>query len=201
MLFLTGLFVNTAEAEARFYAVPAEGGAPTELAAAMLGHGTWKWIAEHPDGRISAIGTHQKHGKGFYTFSRSGEHVVKSNISTALELLSPHSGDRFRFAWNRTGTRLYVDATVNILNNLWRVEVDPATLAWRSAERLTTGGGWDINAVLLPDETRIAYVQQAASYRLWSFPFDAAAGRLTGTGTAFSEDGAIAAAADLSLAE
>ena len=71
------------------------------------------------------------------------------------------------------------------------MEVDPATLAWRSAERLTTGGGNDVNTVLSQDETRIAYVQQTSSFRLWSFPFDAAEGRLTGEGTAFSEEGAV----------
>jgi Tol biopolymer transport system component len=82
--------------------------------------------------------------------------------------------------------------------NLWRVEVDPTTLAWRSAERLTTGSGSDVNTVLSHDETWIAYVQQASSFRLWSFPFDAAYGRLTGEGTAFSEEGAYASDVDLS---
>jgi eukaryotic-like serine/threonine-protein kinase len=198
VLFLTGPFVNTAEGQARFYAVPAEGGVPKELAASVLEHGTWKWIAEHPDGRISAVGRYEAQGEGFYTFSRSGEHMVKSNVAAAPELLNRSWAARFRFSWNRTGTRLYIEATMTVINNLWRVEVDPTTLAWRSAERLTAGGGSDINAVLSPDETRIAYVQQASSVRLWSFPFDAAEGRLTGEGAAFSEDGAFAADVDLS---
>jgi Tol biopolymer transport system component len=137
-------------------------------------------------------------GPGFYTFSRSGEQLVKANISAVPGLLSPESGDRFRFTWNRTGTRLYVEATVKVINNLWRVEVDPTTLDWRSAERLTTGGGSDINAVLSPDESRIAYVQQTSAERLWSFPFDAVEGRLTGEGAPFSEEGAYASYVDLS---
>ncbi len=135
---------------------------------------------------------------GFYTFSRSGEHLVASDVSGAPTFLYPNNLDRFRFLWNRTGTRLYVEATAGGVINLWRVEVDPTTLAWGSAERLTTGGGNDVNTVLSQDETRIAYVQQASSFRLWSFPFDAADGRLTGEGTAFSEEGAWTAHVDLS---
>jgi len=198
VLFLRGLFINASEGGARFYTVSAEGGSPSELAPAVLSQGSWKWIGEHPDGRISAAGTHNVQGPGFYTFSRSGEQLVKANISAVPGLLSPERVERFRFTWNRTGTRLYVEATVKVINNLWRVEVDPTTLAWRSAERLTTGGGSDINAVLSPDESRIAYVQQTSAERLWSFPFDAVEGRLTGEGAPFSEEGAYASFVDLS---
>ncbi len=198
VLFQVGLSVNIGEGTTHFYAVPAGGGSPEELATPVLAHGTWKWIAEHPDGRLSAAGTHDTRGMGFYTFSRSGEHLVTSNVSGAPAFLVTNELDRFRFIWNRTGTRLFVEATTGGIINLWRVEVDPATLAWRSAERLTTGGGSDVSTVLSQDETRIAYVQQAFSFRLWSFPFDAASGRLTGEGTAFSEEGAFASTVDLS---
>ena len=198
VFFQVGPFVNLGEGPTRFYAVSAGGGSPEELAAAVLGHGSWKWVAEHPDGRLSAAGTHDTRGMGFYTFSRSGDNVVMSDVSAAPAFLSPNSLDRFRFIWNRTGTRLYVEATVEAIINLWRVEVDPTTLAWRSAERLTTGGSADINTALSQDETRIAYVQQVSSFRLWSFPFDAAHGRLTGEGTAFSEEGSFAAMVSIS---
>ncbi len=198
VFFQVGQNVNIGEGSTRFYAVPAGGGSPEELGAPVLAHGTWKWIAEHPDGRLSAAGTHETRGIGFYTFSRSGENLVASSLSGAPAFLSPNNLDRFRFIWNRSGTRLFVEATGGGIINLWRVEVDPTTLAWLSAERLTTGGGSDVNTVLSQDETRIAYVQERSSSRLWSFPFDAAAGRLTGEGTAFSEEGAWAAHVDLS---
>ena len=177
--------------------VSAEGGTPQQLAASVLQHGSWKWVAEHPDGRLSAAGTHETLGKGFFTFSRSGEHVIKSNTSAVPSLPSPSTYERFRFTWTRTGTRLYVEATVKV-DNLWRIDVDPGTLEWRGAERLTTGGGSDIDAVVSADESRIAYVQQIASMRLWAFPLDAADGRLKGEGQPFSEDGAAVGAADLS---
>lgn len=197
VLFLVGDSVYWSEGPIRLYAVPAEGGAAKELAAAVLRQGVWKWAAEHPDGRISAIGKHATDGPGFYTFSRSGEHLVKSTVSPSTESLIQNFL-RFRFIWNRSGTRLYSEAGVNGVFNLWHVDVDPATLAWRSVQQLTTGGGADTSLALSQDETRAAYVQWAASFRLWSFPFDAAGGRLTGEGAAFSEEGAVASHVDLS---
>jgi len=190
VLFREGIAVNITEGATRLYSVPVEGGTPKALAPAVLEHGSWRWNDEHPDGRLSAAGNHETMGMGFYTFSRAGEHVVKSDVSAAPDFLIPNSLERFRFVWNRAGTRLYAEATIGGIANLWRVEVDPTSLAWRSAERLTTGGGADVNAALSPDEARIAYVQRASSYRLWSFPFDADAGRVTGEGAPFSEEGA-----------
>jgi hypothetical protein len=164
----------------------------------VLEHGTWKWIAEHPDGRLSAAGTHETGGIGFYTFSRSGTSLVASDISAVPAFLRTNSLDRFRFVWSHTGMRLYVEATVNGIFNLWRIEVDPISLAWRSAVPLTAGAGADVNAALTEDESRLAYVQITTSFRLWSFPFDAAAGRLTGEGAAFSEEGTFIGDVDLS---
>jgi len=197
ILYQVGPFLDVGEGLLRIYAVPSEGGDPQELAGPVLEHGTWKWISQHPDGRLSAVGTHETQGVGFYTFSRSGDHLVKSNISAVSTLITSNQSDRCRFAWNRAGTRLYFEAPVNV-DNLWRIDVDPATLEWRGAERLTTGGGSDINAVLSADESRLVYVQQMSSRRLWSFPLDAAAGRLSGEGRPFSDDSADANVSDLS---
>jgi serine/threonine protein kinase/Tol biopolymer transport system component len=185
------------EGSLQFYAVPADGGVPAELGAAVLRHGRWKWVAEHPDGRISALGTHDAQGLGFYTFSREGTALVKSDTTAVPSLLSGNNFVRTNFAWNRTGTHLILEAKVNV-ENLWRVDVDPATLVWRSARRLTTGSGRDIDAVLSHDESRLAYVQQTSVGRLWSFPLDAAAGKLLGEGTPFSDGSLEAAGVDLS---
>mgnify|MGYP003694229775 CR=1 FL=1 len=128
--------------------MPAEGGTPQQLAAPVLQRGTWKRVAEHPDGRLSRSATHETQGKGFYTFSRSGEH--RDQVETRRRRRrwsSPSTYERFRFAWNRTGTRLYVEATVEGGQPLAQSSVDPGTLEWRGAERLTTGGGSDIDAV------------------------------------------------------
>ena len=169
--------------------VSAEGGTPEALAAPVLEHGTWKWIAQHPDYRLLAMGTHEKLGSGFFTFSRAGEHLIESNTAAAPLVASANQFDPVPLLLESRGTRLFVESHVKV-DNLWRVDVDPMTLDWRSAERLTTGGGSDIDAVLSADESRLAYVQQTSSARLWSFPLDAAIGRLKGEGRPFSEDGA-----------
>ena len=64
---------------------------------------------------------------------------------------------RRRFRWHPSGTALYVQTESNGVYNLWRVRVDPKTLLWASAERLTTGAGPDVAAALSRDGTRLAF--------------------------------------------
>jgi hypothetical protein len=48
--------------------------------------------------------------------------------------------------------RIRVDAIAEeTVRNLWRVHVDPATLTWTSAQRLTAGAGADVAAALSRD--------------------------------------------------
>ena len=136
---------------------------------------------------------------GFYTFSRSGEQRGQVGRLGCAGVLEPEQSRPLPI---RLEPR-------RVLGSTWRRPSGASSTcgAWRwirprsrgvRAERLTTGGGTDINTALSQDETRIAYVQQVSSFRLWSFPFDAGSGRLTGEGTAFSEEGAFAADVDLS---
>jgi eukaryotic-like serine/threonine-protein kinase len=180
-----------------FYSVAADGGTPEELASRVLRHGKWKWVAPHPDGRLSAIGWHETQGFGFYTFSRSGDRLIKSNTSSAQELVNQNEFDRCRFVWNRAGSWLFIEAKVRV-ENIWRVEVDPETLNWRGAERLTTGGASDNEAVLSSDGSHLAYVQRNTSRRLWWFPFEAATGALKQEGRPFTDASLEANGGDLS---
>ena len=60
----------------------------------------------------------------------------------------------------------------------WRPEplegrVDPSTLAWLSAERLTTGGaGADVASALSTDGRRLVFSTQRRSQRVWRYTFD-----------------------------
>ena len=85
-----------------------------------------------------------------------------------------------RFQWNAKGTALYVEAVINEVRNVWRVRVDPDTLDWIEAERMTSGAGQDVAAALAPEGSRMAFSVQQQSTRLWLFPLDASAGRITG---------------------
>ncbi len=71
------------------------------------------------------------------------------------------------------------------------IAVDPNTLHWVSAERLTTGPGPDVSAALSRDGTRLAFTTEHGSTRLWVFPFDPVARRL-GSGRPLTEDDAMA---------
>src|SRR5207247_2414354 len=97
-----------------------------------------------------------------------------------------------RFIWNADGTALYLEAVLNEVRNVWRVGIDPATLEWVSAQRLTTGSGPDAAAALSPDGRHIAFTVQRKSTRLWAFPFDSRMGRITGKGSALTpEEGGV----------
>ena len=178
VFFIVGPNLESGAGPARFYTVALDGSPPREYGSKFLANGSWRWIALHPDGRISAAGDHETRGLGFFTFSEDGTSVVASKVPAQPHLISGGAFERMRFQWNPAGTRLYVEATENALENLWRVEVDPLTLEWRSVERLTTDAASDVAAALSHDESRLAFSQRNVSTRLWTFPLDASAGRL-----------------------
>jgi Tol biopolymer transport system component/DNA-binding winged helix-turn-helix (wHTH) protein len=96
-----------------------------------------------------------------------------------------------RFSWARSGRYLYFEGRSEGVRNLWRVTVDPATLAWTGGpDRLTTGAGDDADIALSLDGTRLVFSAKTLQTRLWSFPFNAVEGRLTGTGEPVTSGGA-----------
>jgi dipeptidyl aminopeptidase/acylaminoacyl peptidase len=176
------------------YLVSAEGGEPPrEILKDFLRAGWWDWIAFHPDGRISLTGKHRERGFGFFTVSPKDGRVTTSSVAAQLPLRPGIEGDRvLRFRWNDTGDALYAEATRNEVRNVWKIKVEPQTLAWWSAERLTTGQGADTAAALSPDGARLAFTTRRESVRLWVFPFDPVAGRVIGTGRPVSpEEGVV----------
>jgi len=165
---------------------------PRQLLQAFLREGTWLWMAPHPDGRVSVLGVHPTTRRfGFFTVSPDNRSVTTSKIPESLPLHFADEGTRItRFQWDRDGHALYIEALTNQVSNIWRVRVEPTTLEWLSADRLTTGTASDLLAALSPDGTRIAYTSQRESTRLWTFPFDPVGGRITGKGTPITpEDG------------
>jgi serine/threonine protein kinase len=187
------------------HVVSADGGEPPrEILRDFLHGGGWDWIGSHPDGRISVLGIHRQSGAGFYTVTRDGRSVARSALAPGLPLLlqdgsASGQGTRVvRFVWNRTGTALYVEAVVNEVRNVWRVRVEPKTLHWQAAEQLTVGAGADKGAALSRDGTRLVFTTERKASRLWLFPFDAAAGRVTGDGTPLTPEDDTIGVSDLS---
>jgi Tol biopolymer transport system component len=95
------------------------------------------------------------------------------------------------------GSALYVQTESKGIYNLWKIRVDPNSLQWVSAERLTTGPGPDVSAAVSRDGTRLAFTTEDGSTRLWVFPLDPMARRL-GSGKPLTEDDAMAKNATLS---
>ena len=188
------------------YAVtPGGGEAPREILPRFLTNGQWDWIASHPDGRISALGLHTDGGAGFFTLSRDGQNITRSELASGLPLFLREGsvtgqGTRVvRFHWNATGTALYVEAIVNELRNIWRVRVEPTTLAWQSAEKLTAAGDADEGAAVSRDGTRMVFTTARRASRLWTYPIDGAAGRLSGEGTPLAHEEGTVGLSDLSF--
>jgi serine/threonine protein kinase/Tol biopolymer transport system component len=197
--FLTGPSLDTGEGPVQVFTVTVDGrGTPEELAAPFLTTGVWRWIEVRPDGRISAAGSCPKFGPGFFTFDRRGEQVVKSKEPRGLSLVDWTGPQRVRFHWNGSGTALYLESSVNFVENLWRVQVNPQTLDWVTAERLTTGAASDVAAAISRDGARMAYTQRSVTTRLWLLPLDAAAGRVLGAGEPVTEAGSVVQSSSLS---
>jgi Tol biopolymer transport system component/DNA-binding winged helix-turn-helix (wHTH) protein len=180
----------------RLHAVSLDGEPPREIVSDFLRDGSWRWVAGHPDGRISALGTRRTREFGFFTVSRGEGQVT---ISKTVPLGADPVAQPFRFQWNAAGNTLYLEADTKGTRSLWRVSVDPMTLEWRSAERLTTPAGQDVAATLSHDGTHLAFSQQLETGRIWVFPIDTMGRpRVVGEGRPLTEDGALALSSALS---
>jgi Tol biopolymer transport system component len=187
ILFRAGL----AEYPTNVYVVSPDGGhAPEELVRDFVRGGAWNWAAPHPDGRVSVIGLHPDRRFGFYTVSRDSRHVTVSKIPEDFPLQFTETDTRLlRFQWNPSGDALFVEAILNEVRNVWKIRVEPRTLEWIDAERLTVGSGPDKAASLSGDGSRIVYTALQETIRLWSLPFDATSGRITGKGAPITPEG------------
>ena len=179
----------------RFYVVGLDGVAPHEvladLAVGPMGPVSAAW---HPDGkRISvwAWDTVPTTIPRLWTGLKTGGTAVRAEVSPELmkqmgeQLASREWVDwimDFRFAWAPSGKAIYFERTIRGARNVWRLGVDPDTLRAVSIERLTTGPGMDTEPSLSPDGKRVAFTGESRQIRVWSFPFDAVHGRVTGTG-------------------
>ena len=143
----------------------------------------------HPDGRrISILGRSKKDGTVmFCTVPMAEGQAVQSEISDAIQRQIHDSGILLiSFLWAPSSEALYFQGVAQSMTNLWRVRVDPKTLAWLSPpEALTTSAGalWIFS--ISRDGKRLLYSSDAGESKpLWSLPFDAATGQLRGKGQA-----------------
>ena len=113
------------------------------------------------------------------------EDIAKISITTEAEF----SIGGANFTWGPSGKFIYFDQSFRGARNIWRMKIDPNTLSATAIERMTAGAGPDAGATVSPDGARLAFTAQSQYIRTQIFPFDANAGRVTGSGHALTSPG------------
>jgi len=74
--------------------------------------------------------------------------------------------------WSHSGRYIYFEGTSGAVGNLWRVPIDPQSLAWTGMpERLTTTAAHESDMALSRDG-HLAFRSRVEQTRLWSFPLE-----------------------------
>lgn len=142
-------------------------------------------VAWHPDGkRVSIWGRYDRSKWSFVTAAIEGQDAVSSPIaSTLVEDLRRQDVTLERFVWSKSARYLYFEGRSSDARGIWRVAIEPRTLAWKSApERVSTGPAEYGDLAISADATRLAFTVRHDRTRVWSFPFAPEVGALTGEG-------------------
>ncbi|MEO8483518.1 MAG: winged helix-turn-helix domain-containing protein [Acidobacteriota bacterium] len=173
----------------KMFVVDRAGSNPHVIGSEALGDFNTLSAAWHPDGRVSFWGQRERNGGWeFATVSLTTGRADQSAIGDDTRAM--FSRDRLElsaFTWAQSARFLYFEGQSKAVRSLWRVAVDPATLAWQGEpERLTTGPGTDGGAAVSRDGNRLAFGVASGRSVVWSFPFDPVAARVTGSGIALT---------------
>jgi Tol biopolymer transport system component/DNA-binding winged helix-turn-helix (wHTH) protein len=175
----------------KYYVATLAGGAPSEVRPDITSRFRSVRVAWHPDGqRVSVWGNSVNGSMEFVTASIDGTDMVRSTLSAELTArLADRSLSLRAFAWAHSGRWIVFEGRQGATQDLWRVTVDPRTLAWTGdLERLTTGAGRATDVVVSPKDDALAFSLLTARTRLWSLPLKAD-GSLAGEGRAVTDDG------------
>lgn len=137
----------------------------------------------HPDGRrISVGGRRGSDPWAFVTVAVDGGHAIASQLPADFVARIDDRNNRLgQFLWTRSGTQLYIEGRIDGAYSIWRVRVDPRTLAWGAEpERLYNGPGSPGALALSSDGRRLAFTVRNERTRVWRFPFDPRSGTLVG---------------------
>jgi Tol biopolymer transport system component/DNA-binding winged helix-turn-helix (wHTH) protein len=182
----------------RLFLIDAAGGTPRPLhidADVQPLSAAW-----YPDGRrLSIFGGMDRGEPVFLTMPIGDGPVVRSLVLPNVQRQIADAGLMLsHFTWGRGGRFLYFDGTSSDVRNLWRIDVDPTSLAWtRGPERLTTGAGADSEIAMSPDGSRLVFSVYSGRPAMWSFAFDSTHGRIVDAGQPVRADAIIGRGADL----
>ena len=137
-----------------------DGTAPLEVLTSGTGQETWirqQSVSWHPDSkRISFLAN----DGSFWTMPIAGGKPAKPEVAPAVaKQLRDAAVQLEHFCWAPSGSAILFEGESKGVRNLWKITVDPKTLAWVSGpERLTTGLGPDTEISLSKDGKRLAFV-------------------------------------------
>lgn len=200
VLFYSAHLLGTTEPP-KAYTVALDGNPPREI---LAEYHVGQWyegasVVWHPDGRrVSFWGfPHEGGGKmGLWTVPIEGGTPVRLQWHKETSAVHVRLGD---FTWAPSGDALYFEGVSQDIANLWKVKVDPEAFRMLAGkERLTVGPGKDTDMALSPDGKRLACVTRTEIIRLWSLPFDATSGQITGEGEPITQAGMRASWNDMS---
>ena len=183
----------------KFYTVGLDGRPPRQILQrftdSLLTAQSW---ALHPDGRrLSMIATARTSEQGVFTVSLPDGTLVLSKDRMNLRPQQGLAWALTSLVWSPSGTAVYTESMQQWKSDLWRFAVNAESLELVSGDRLTTGAGIHQDPAISPDGKRLAFTTHTQSVRLWSFPLDAATGRIRGEGTAITDASARAMTFDL----
>lgn len=176
----------------KVYVVGLDGKPPREVLTGFPSEFILLQVEWRPGGQgISVWGKHRRHGWSFWTAPLADGAPVKSEVASQVEQRFNKAEVRFTdFRWSPDGRAIYFEGISGSVRNLWKVEVDAQSLRWTGGpERLTIGAGQDTDLTISPNGKRLAFTARAESIRLWSLPFDAAAGRVKQAGQPVTPEG------------
>jgi Tol biopolymer transport system component/DNA-binding winged helix-turn-helix (wHTH) protein len=192
--------INTIEIP-KVYLVGLEEEPPHEILSEFLTEFDTLRVAWHPDGkRVSVWGNHRKQGWSFWTVPVDGGAPIKSEVAETVKQQLKESDVSFTdFQWSHSGGTLYFEGVSRSVRNIWRVNVDPQSLAWIAGpERLTNGSPLDTDLALSSDGTKLAFTARNERTRLWSLPFDGVDGKVKDGGQPITSAGVDALRPDIS---
>jgi serine/threonine protein kinase/Tol biopolymer transport system component len=141
----------------------------------------WAW---HPDGRrVTLLASLYDRDQALYTMPLEGGPPTVTKIPSSVFRSSV--GQNFgEFTWAPGGNAVYFEHIVGdtYIRNLWRLSVDPQTLAAGAFVRLTSGVGQDTHAAISRDGRMLAFTIKSESIRLWTYALDPLTGTISGPG-------------------
>ena len=185
----------------KLYVVGVGGGPPSPIVGAatsgLIGRFRAAW---HPNGRqVSVSGRDPEYGWSFWTIPLDGKTRLRSRIAAPVAQRLRDSDVRLgAFVWSPAADTLYFEGQSDNATNVWRIRVNPSSLEWVAADRLTTSSSLESGIALSRDGKRLAFGSRTDRTVAWSMPFDPVSGRILGDGEAVTPESANAEILDLS---